>query len=170
MDASGQAFIRVAARDILSGLGSIQVLEATNASVVLPSFPPGFRDPGVVTATKQDPEQLSRVGLQVTTLAGQTITCDPVVAQLVRQRGQPRTDVFANLPQAENKVRLTNGRPGLDSVEVLVNGHVFKLEPLQAGAVRTLDVAHAMRPGANNRIVVTTHGPNGSSALLVISD
>jgi hypothetical protein len=38
-DASGHAFIKVAARDIASGLQSVRVLKATNASVSLPSFP-----------------------------------------------------------------------------------------------------------------------------------
>src|SRR5579884_917664 len=52
---AGQAEITVAARDLASGLQSVQVLQASNASVALPSFPSGSRDPAVVTATKLDP-------------------------------------------------------------------------------------------------------------------
>jgi hypothetical protein len=103
LDPSGHAFITVAARDILAGLQSVRVLQVSNASVVLPSFPTTFRDPAVVTATKLDPSQRSELTLQVTTMAGQNLTCDPVVAQLVRQRGQAHQEVFENLPQAEAK-------------------------------------------------------------------
>jgi hypothetical protein len=166
----GRAFIKVAARDISRGLQSIQVLQATNASVVLPSFPPTFREPAVVTATKVDCAQPSELTLQVTTTAGQSLTCDPVVAQLVRQRGQPHQEVFSGLPQAESRLTLANGEPGLEAVDVLVNGSLFRLEDPRDAETRTLSVAATMRPRTRNTIRVIDHGQLGSSALLVISD
>jgi hypothetical protein len=169
-DASGHAFIRVAGRDILAGLQSIKVLQASNASVSLPSFPPTFRDPAVVTATRIDSHLRSALMLQVTTTTGRTLTCDPVIAQLVRAAGQPHQEVFRDLAQAESTLTLTNGKPGLEAVDVLVNGHAFHLDNLHDEQTRTLSVASAMRSGSHNTIRVIDHGPLGSSALLVISD
>jgi hypothetical protein len=124
----------------------------------------------VVTATKIDPRLRSDLTLQVTTTTGRTLTCDPVIAQLVRQQGQPHQEVFRHLPQAESTLTLTNGKPGLEVVDVLVNGRLFRLDDLRDGQTRMLSVAAAMRPGSRNTIRVIDHAPLGSSALLVISD
>jgi hypothetical protein len=105
----------------------------------------------------------------VTTTAGQSLTCDPVEAQLVRQRGQPHQEVFSDLPQAESRLTLSNSRTGLETVEGLANGHLFPLDHLHNGETRSLNVARAMHPGNHNTIRVIDHGPLGSSALLVIS-
>jgi hypothetical protein len=168
-NANKHPFIRVAARDIASGLESVKVLQATNATVALPEFAPGNRDPAVVTATKIDAIAPSTLALSVTNTAGKTITCDPVLANLEQGHGAAH-QVFRNLPQAESILEFTNGTPGLKRVRVQVNRQQFRLDDLRDGEVRTLDVAHAMQPGDTNTISVRTHGPRGSNALLVISD
>jgi hypothetical protein len=57
-DESGHAFIRVAVRDIASGLESVRVLDSKNATVAVPRFPSGSRDPAIVTATKIESTQI----------------------------------------------------------------------------------------------------------------
>jgi hypothetical protein len=169
-DKLGKAFIKVAARDIASGLKSIQVLQATNAAVSLPKFPSGFRNPGVVTATKIDASQPSTLKLSVTNRAGTTITCDPVLATLLDQRGGESHQVFTDIPRAESRIQLSNSTPGLDRVDIDVNGRRFRLADLADGETRTLTVSSAMHPGDHNVIETSTHGPRDGSALLVISD
>jgi hypothetical protein len=168
-DATGHAFIRIAARDISSGLKSVNLVQATNATVALPRFASLSRGPAVTIATKVDPSQPSTLTLQVTNAAGRSITCDPVLAELRDQRHR-HSYILKDLPQAENKVQLINRTPGLDHVELRVNSRRFRVENLTDGEARTLQIGSAMVPGNRNTIEVQTHGPRGSSALLVISD
>jgi hypothetical protein len=168
--AGGRAFIRVAARDIGSGLPSVGVVQATNVSVMLPSFPPDFRDPAVVTTTKLLVNQRSSLTLSVTNRAGVTVTCDPVISQLVGQQHGPCVQVFTNLSQRERYVQYTNGTPGLNGVQVRVNGHQLRLDQLRDGDVRTLDPAGAMHAGDHNDVVVLATGPSDGSGVLVVSD
>jgi hypothetical protein len=76
-DSSGHSVVRVAVRDIASGVQSTKVLQATNVRVTLPKFPAGSRDPAVVTATKINQSQSSGLSLTVTTRAGKTVICNP---------------------------------------------------------------------------------------------
>jgi hypothetical protein len=132
-DTAGRAFMNVAARDIASGLQSVRVVQATNSTVALPKFPPGFREPAVVTATKIDPAQPSVLKLAVTNRTGTTLTCDPVLTTLVGQAHGASVQVFRRIPQAESKVILHNGQPGLERVDLYVNGHRFRLANLADG-------------------------------------
>jgi hypothetical protein len=108
--------------------------------------------------------------LQVTHLAGQTMTCDPLVAHLIRRRGVPAVEVFRDLPQAESQVSLSNGHPGLRRAKVEVNGRPFRLDGLRDGESRLLNVANAMHRGTDNTILITANGERDSSAGVVISD
>jgi hypothetical protein len=167
---AGHAFINVAARDIASGLQSVKVLQATNASVTLPKFPPSFRDPAVVTATKVVASQPSTLKLSVTNHAGKTITCDPVMTTLVGQRHGNSRQVFTGLARAESHLLLRNDSPGVERVDLRVDDQRFRLDDLEDGEQRTLDLSPAMTRGDDNVVVVRTRGPRDSSALLVISD
>jgi Galactose oxidase, central domain len=169
-DPGGHAFIRVAARDITSGLQSVKVVQASNASVALPQFPPATRDPAVVTATRVNAGQPSTLKLSVTNRAGTTITCDPVMTTLVGQRDGNSRQVFTGLAQNESHVLLQNDTAGVQRVDLYVNGRRFRLDDLKSGDERTLDVSTAMRPGEDNIVVVKTKGPQNGSAMLVISD
>jgi hypothetical protein len=74
-DAHGHAFVRVAARDIASGLRSVTVLQSTNATVSLAQFPLGSRDPAVLTVARVDATQPATVMVSATNRAGKTVTC-----------------------------------------------------------------------------------------------
>jgi hypothetical protein len=166
----GHSFIRVAARDVAVGLQSISVVSETNATVALPHFPRFSRDPQVTVATRTDQTQRASLTLKVTTAAGTSVTCDPIVSQLVRQHGRPAFDVFRDIPSGESQVLIANGQPGFEAVDVRVNGRKFELDGLTPGAQRTLNVSSAMHPGTDNVIVVRGKGAPGGSAEIVISD
>jgi Galactose oxidase, central domain/Kelch motif len=170
IDKTGHHFIKVAARDVATGLQLVEVVQATNASVVLPNFPQGFRDPAVVTATKVNPSQPSALKLAVLNRAGKTVTCDPVIATLVGQRDGSSRLVLRDIPRTESKVLLDNDGPGLDRVDLYVNGHHFRFAHLKDGEQRRVDMAAAMHPGEHNTVLVRAHGSPDGSAMLVISD
>ncbi|MBV9171474.1 MAG: hypothetical protein JOZ81_15465, partial [Chloroflexi bacterium] len=73
------AQIQITVQDTTSGLQTVAVTLATNATVDVPSFPAGTTSPVVVTATKVDQTQGAEVALQVTNMAGQVTSCDPAV-------------------------------------------------------------------------------------------
>lgn len=170
VDGGGHAYIKVAARDIASGLRSVQVIQAINSNISLPKFAQGSRDPAVVTATKVNATQPSSLSLRVTNMAGQTLTCDPVVADIVSSPGVAPTEVFRDLSPTESTLTISNGRPGLERVDVIVNGRHFGMQQLRDGETRSIDVAPAMRPDTNNWVRVVAHGRPGSRAVVVIAD
>jgi hypothetical protein len=69
----------IAVQDSDNGLASVEVTNSTNATVEVPAFTAGSKDPYAVIATKVDPAAGSVVALRVTDSAGNYIDCDPVV-------------------------------------------------------------------------------------------
>jgi hypothetical protein len=59
------------------GLQSINVLDTTNATTVVPAFSTGTTSPVVVTSTKIVQSGGSHVSLRVTDVAGVSVVCDP---------------------------------------------------------------------------------------------
>jgi len=162
--------LQVTVSDVDTGLQSIVVTQSDNADTPVPPFTVGTTDPVTITATKINQSQPAHVTIQVTDLAGNTVTCDPVITLV--QRG-PSTDPAASrarVDQAENKVLIMNSTPGLRNLELTVNGTKIKVTGLKDGETRTLDISSAMVAGSNNLIGVKGHGPQGSSAMVVISD
>jgi hypothetical protein len=125
------------------GLASLATTEASNASVALPSFPPGSTDTFLVTATKFDQS------------AGSTFT--------IRATDQTAAST-------ESHVTITNGTPGVDRVRLVVNGHPFQVTGLNDRQQRTVDVSSAMRKGSDNTILVVAQGPRNSSAVVIVTD
>lgn len=164
------ATVTIRAEDDGSGLRAVDVLEATNATVDVPPFPPGTNAPVMVIATKLNQSQKATVRLRVTDVAGASVICDPVIALAVRDRGKPVPETYDGLPQAESRITVRNGRPGLTQLTVSVNGTAFQLSGLREDAETTLDVSRAMRPGPVNAVTLTAHGKPGGSATVLIHD
>ncbi len=170
---SGAKFIEVTLQDTGpgSGLRSIVVDKSTNATVVVPAFSPGTKNAVVVRAIKINQSLPSTVQLTATDVAGNKTTCDRVFALLqIRKAGKPVSQTYTGLPQAESKVRIANGSPGVKRVKLVVNGTRFKVWGLADGEVRFLDVSAAMRAGNANTITVTARGKRGGSVVVIISD
>jgi len=160
--------IQVTVQDAESGLATVVVTEATNASVSVPPFTAGTTSPVVVTATKIDETQGSRVGFQVTDRAGNVTICDPAVVSIDRQKGAPATVNLTGIPQKEGKVMIANGTPGVTTLSLTVNGQQFQVGGLKDGERRDVNVSSAMKPGTGNVISVRAEGKPGGSATILV--
>src|SRR4029079_8426309 len=96
--------------------------------------------------------------------------CDPLITLVQRNASTDDQQSRYHVDQAESKIMLINGTPGLKNFEATVNGMKFKVTGLKNGEQRLLDVSSAMLPGAGNQVTVTGHGRKGSGANVVISD
>lgn len=161
--------LQVTVSDADTGLQSIVVTQSDNADTVVPPFTVGTTDPVTVTATKIDQSHSSHVTIVATDLAGNSVTCDPIISLVQRSAGVDPQRTTAAVPQEENKLLVMNSSPGLRNLEATVNGVKFKLTGLKDGENRTLDISSALHAGANT-VSVKGHGPVNSSAMVVISD
>jgi len=160
----------VTVSDIDTGIASIVVTQSDNADTPVPPFTVGTTDPVTITATKINQSQPAHVTIQVTDLAGNLVTCDPIITLVQRTvNGDPQV-TKARVGQSEDKALIMNGTPGLRKIIVMVNGVQFAANGLKNGENRTIDISSALHPGANNRVIVKGHGPKDSTAMVVVSD
>jgi hypothetical protein len=162
--------LQVTVSDAQTGLQSIVVTQSDNADTPVPPFTVGTTDPVTITATKINQNQSAHVTIVVTDLAGNTVTCDPVITLVQRSSTTDPQGSKSLVDQAENKLLIMNSTPGLKNLEVTVNGTKLKVTGLKDGENRTLDLSGAMVPGSKNSITVKGHGPVNSSAMVVVSD
>jgi hypothetical protein len=163
--------IQVTVQDTGSGLKSVVVDTSSNATTVVPLFVVGSTSAQIITSTKIDQTQGSSLALTVTDMAGNVTRCDPIVPGL-GHRGSLSgvvTRRFANLLASEAKISILNGRPGLRSITVRVNGKLFTVKQLSAGQSRKINVASAMLPGHKNTITVRAKGLRASNATILIT-
>jgi len=167
-NANGVPFMQIVVQDSDTGLAAINVTYTKNITVDIAGFVFGTKSPVTVTGTAIDP--LAHIGLTFIAidLNGNETTCDPIVTRVVRENGKPADQTFTGLPDFESKVTVSNGSPGVRTVDVVVNGITFKVNGLDAGEVRTFDVASAMLPGTDNVISITAHGGGGAGSALVM--
>jgi hypothetical protein len=164
------AQIQITVQDATSGLQSVVVTQATNATVAVPPFTMGTTSPVVVTATKVDQTTGASVALRVTNQAGVFTDCDPALVSVGREPGESPVQVVHHVARTESHVTIVNGTPGVGRVRLVVNGHTFEVRDLHDGQTRKIDVSSAMRKGSNNTILVMADGPRNSSAVVVVSD
>lgn len=162
--------LQVTVSDPQTGIQSIVVTQSDNADTPVPPFTVGTTDPVTITATKIDQNQSAHVTIVVTDLAGNSVTCDPVISLVQRTTKNDPQANRVRVSQEENKIQIMNGAPGLRTFTALVNGTTFKVTGLRNDEVRTIDISSAMRPGNKNVIYVKGHGPENASAMVVISD
>jgi hypothetical protein len=169
-DASGYGFIRFAVTDSGGGLNRHEITYRRNAVVDVGAYAPGAAGPVYVLATAIDPTKSLGVEVRFYDLAGNRAICDPIVTVVRRVRAQPKDQKFTGIAQAECMVTITNGRPGLRSVVLIVNGRKYRSSALKRGEVRKFNVCKAMRSGNRNRITVRARGQKGGSATITIAD
>jgi hypothetical protein len=91
----------VTVQDSDHGLMHIEVTDATNTTVDVPSFSAGEKGAIIVKATKVDPSAGSRLALHVMDMNGTAIDCDPIV---------PGEAAASNKPQQESSGGCSVGR------------------------------------------------------------
>lgn len=169
-DPGPPARVEVTFRDTGTGIAEIVVTRSENADTVVPPFTVGTTDPVVMTSTKIDQTKRARVEARVTDLAGNVALCDPIMLLLVRDKEQTAFAAMSDVPRVEDKVTVTNGKPGLAKLEIVVNGTRFKVQGLKDGEERLIDISSAMVDGDNNRVEFKASGKPGSFANIMIWD
>jgi hypothetical protein len=169
-DASGRAFIRFRVVDTGSGLARHQVVGIANATLAVGTYAHGSQEPVELTATATSTRKSISVTVDFWDVAGNRATCDPIVVAVVREGEQPQDETFTGISQAESRVSIYNGDPGMRKVVLIVNGVKFKETALAPREVRKFDIAAAMRPGTDNVITLRVRGRKGASALIVVAD
>lgn len=122
------------------------------------------------TATKTNKRRSAQFAVRFCTLNGCCIDCDPIEVTLPGSEHWLDMKILTGVPEAESKIRVTNGTPGLDALSVVVNGRRFRVSGLHDGEEMTVDVASAMRPGNTNEFVLRASGRRGTSAGILIWD
>jgi hypothetical protein len=95
---------------------------------------------------------------------------DPVITRLEVTAGNWVQKRFTGLLAAEHYLQVINATPGLRWLEVNLNGHIFRLNPLAVGQSVAADLASAMNEGDANVVVLTGYGDIGASALVLLTD
>ena len=75
LNSQGQAYIRIAVQDAISGIGIIEIEQSANANVHIAPFNLGTTSPVIVTATKIDRHRSSRIELDSMDVAGNKSVC-----------------------------------------------------------------------------------------------
>jgi hypothetical protein len=167
-DPGPPARVEVTVQDTGTGLAEILVTRSENADTVVPPFTVGTTSPVVISSTKIDQTQRARVEARVTDLAGNVALCDPILVLVSRDNNVPVVQSHTDVPLEEDTVTITNGTPGLNSVEVIVNGQKFKAH-LKDGEEKTLDISSALVAG-DNTVTLRGLGKKGGSASVMIWD
>ena len=164
INASGQLEVEI--EDSGSGIQTIDVLVASNASVNIPAFTPGTTSTITVVATKINPSKRARVELKATDAAGNVSTCDPEIISLSAKDSHNGTVIESvfGFPDADQFVTFYNG--GGSSARALVanvNGVWFQI-PADS---TTIDIGSALNEGMDNTLILWGWGVDGT---VLVSD
>ena len=157
----------LASQDTESGLKSIAVVECSNCTAVNDAFTPGTNLPVTTTATRTNPNGNASIKLQVTDMAGNTATFDPVDFEISEEGGERRKTV--DISPEETKIILSNGTPGIHTIKVRVNGTELPAIHLENGASDTIDISKDIVQGIQNQVTLSARGHIHGTAWVVIT-
>jgi hypothetical protein len=100
---------------------------------------------------------------------GRGVSFDPIITTVEVLSGTSVQQRFEGLLSAEHFLNVVNGSPGLERLEININGRVFAVN-LTDGQRVASDLRSAMREGTDNVVILTGHGPVGSSAFVTLTD
>jgi hypothetical protein len=124
----------------------------------------------LLVAVKTPPATQAAVNEIVLDTCGRGVSFDPVFTTLAVTSGHLAQQRFTGLLAAEHYLHVVNGAPGLHWLEVVLNGHKFRLDPLADGAEVSADLRAALIEGADNAVLLTGYGDIAASALVLITD
>lgn len=168
------------------GVSSIEVLAATNVSIVItpPAVSVGLGDivgyspaetmPIDIDVWKNVCDDYGWVEFEITNTAGMTTVCDPVDFTLIRGNGPPVWHTFS-LNDDEGHLFIDNA--GLQNVTFDLNGHHLKFQTNgspgpgrymipEYGTV-TYDLTEFLVPGDNTIQIRSTGSPNGNARIML---
>lgn len=94
---------------------------------------------------------------------------DPIITTVEILSGNTVRQRFEGLPAPEGFLFVRNGTPGLERLDVDINGRVFTVA-LTDGQEVASDLRHAMLEGDDNVVTLTGYGAVGSSAFVTLTD
>ncbi len=161
--------IQVTVQDTVSGLaaGAIVTTEDVNATLSVPPTGPNTTTPVVITATKVNQSLSSEVGFSITDRSGNVTTCDPTAITVNRTTGESLNQSISKVSSTENLLTVANGTPGISTLVVTANSHVFVLR-LTNGQTATLNLASALKAGNKNTVSFIAAGPANASAVAIL--
>ena len=151
----------VEVEDTGSGLDAINGLVVKNAVVNIPAFSAGTNAVVEVVADKIDESKRARVEIQAIDVAGNSSTCDPVLATLTR--GSP-TLPLTGVSFRERYLTISPNGPTGSTVMVNVNGTWFQTAAGQESM--TIDLGSAMSVGSENTVTLWA----SSDTAILLSD
>ena len=178
--------ILISVQDTGSGLASIVTVSNTNDTISIPNFTVGTTADQTVTATKLNQSLTATVTLTATDVAGNSTTCDPADIT-IKDDGIKGEHTVTHIAESEHFITLQAGPTvetkkerggkepgvapllGVDSVDILVNGKLFRTVTPTINA-ETINVEKAMKKGKDNTITIWANGPKGGSLFVLIHD
>lgn len=152
------------------GLAAISVRKAINASVTgHDGFPDASTAPVVVSGRRVDTSKPASLALLLTGGNGQQLACDVVSVALRLWRNGSIDRSFKALPRTDRFVSIANGRPGLQSLRIEVDGVVLKTVPLTDGVTEKLEIPFAMLPVRSYALRLVGAGKPGATADVAVS-
>lgn len=122
-----------------------------------------------LVATKNTESSQAVVNPEVRDFCGTWTYFDPILTTVEVLAGNVVQQRFEGLLAAEHYLMVANGTPGLERLDVNINGRVFTA-PLTAGQRVSADLRSAMREGTDNVVLLTGYGPVGASAFVTLTD
>lgn len=168
---SGNSYVLgFSAWDTQSGLKSIVATEVVDAQVSIPSFPVGTN--ATVNFTETETDTSSYVVFQLTDVAGNVATIDPIFVDAARLAGRPVPITVKNVTKQLGVITIDNGTPGLRHVVIGID---IGLVPIPVDIVALKDGEHRVvniTPfiiGGGTTVTVTPLGKPEGSAMLIFA-
>ena len=107
----------------------------------------------------------------MTDVQGNVTHCDPAfgVRHALTLRGGS-VHRYSHLLQTVNTVTVRGGTPGIQALDLFVNGRIFHVANVKSSRTTKIDIGAAMRPGTKNLVVARVHGKHAGTVKIVISD
>lgn len=151
--------------DSTVGLFNIQTNE-TNSLVTISGFTPGQTTPVTVIATKVEQTQGATVEIIAENMVGDVNDFDPELITVYGTRGV-KTEPL-DVPSSEYVLTVTNSDPGLEALDIQVNGRAYVLT-LKANETRTLNLKAWMTLNSNT-LSFAGEGLADAQASVVLKD
>jgi len=172
VDATGHAFSEVTVRFPVTGLASFSFTYLLNANVTTNPSPWAFGTTNAVTVrgTQIDTSLPYALSFDAIDLLGKVASCDPAAGTVVRETGASQQLDLLGVSGIDRYATIYNGTPGVNGVDVTVNGTTFQTRNLAPGEIRTIDISSAIVAGTGNAVSAVARGAPGGSASIVISN
>jgi len=159
--------LKLSTIDTGSGLESIEVPRCTNCTARTGPFTVGTNDAVITTVTQKNRAESSRVKLEATDVAGNVTVFDSVDFE-IHDGGRQRSEDVEVSP-AEHIVMISNGKPGVDFIEIEVNHKLLPLVDMQKLQEAQVDIGPYMRPKGENNVRMAAYGREGGKVSVVIT-